>query len=189
VLALASYGAIALARGALLLSFAEDVIPRVARYHYAGQLFLTMALCAALAPLFERAARWARGAALAAWLAATITAYLLLAPAIDLHDEAREQTHTALREIHAAIRAQPAGADVILRNAFFRPVPLPGEYFPARAAVFVIFFPDNTVDGHRVFFLERRPATLKAAAAGRRTATLFVSSPATPSLPPAPPRR
>ena len=188
VLALASYGAIALARGALLLSFAEDVIPRVTRYHYAGQIFLTMALCAALAPLFGRAARWTRSAALAAWLAATITAYLLLAPAIDLHDEARAQTHAALREIHTAIRAQPAGADVILRNAFFRPLPLPGEFFPARAAVFVIFFPANTVDGRRVFFLERRPATLKAAATGRRTATLFVSSPA-PSLPPAAPRR
>lgn len=40
--------------------------------------------------------------------------------------------------------------------------------------VYVIFFPSNVADGHRVYFTERNSAVVDAARKGRRTADLIV---------------
>jgi hypothetical protein len=40
-----------------------------------------------------------------------------------------------------------------------------------------MFYPDNTVDGKPVYFVNADPKVLSAAQEGRRTATLIVESP------------
>jgi hypothetical protein len=40
--------------------------------------------------------------------------------------------------------------------------------------LFVVFFPDNVVDGRRVFFVLRNPETLRVGRRGRRASTLLV---------------
>jgi hypothetical protein len=46
--------------------------------------------------------------------------------------------------------------------------------FPGWAAVFVVFYPENRVDGRRVLFVERRPEVIAAHSKGLRTAGLLV---------------
>ena len=46
--------------------------------------------------------------------------------------------------------------------------------FPGRAALFVIFFPDNTVAGRRVHFVERDPRVLAGVPPGSRIAALLI---------------
>jgi hypothetical protein len=45
--------------------------------------------------------------------------------------------------------------------------------------LFVIFFPDNVVEGRRVFFVLQNPETLRLGRRGRRASTLLVG-PAAP---------
>jgi hypothetical protein len=48
------------------------------------------------------------------------------------------------------------------------------QVLPGWAAVFVIFYPENVVDGRRVYFITAHPGALRAAKRGRRSATLLV---------------
>lgn len=181
ILAVACYGSIAAARATMLLAFPVDTIPRIARYHYVGQLFLVLVLAAVLTPLCRAIPARLRGFLLAAWLVATAVSYATLAPPLDLHRDARATTQQTLRALRAAARAQPPGGDVYIPNRFFRPMPLPGPLFPGRAALFTIFFPTNRIDGRRVFFVEKNAATVTAAKQGRRTADLLVLPSAVPA--------
>jgi hypothetical protein len=49
------------------------------------------------------------------------------------------------------------------------------DAFPGWAAAFVIFFPDDTVEGRRVHFVVSTPEELAAARDGRRMADLLVA--------------
>ena len=51
------------------------------------------------------------------------------------------------------------------------------DIFPGWAGVFVIFFPENTVDGKPVYFVTPDPRTLSAAQEGRRTNGLIIQPP------------
>lgn len=151
------------------------------RYQYVPLLAITLAFCLALAALDER---WPSPVALkrlllAAWVVGAAGAQFWLGRGIDHHLFARRAAAQAVEEIRRQIDAAPAGRDVYIVNRVFRgvgPLMIKNPHlFPGWAAVFTIFFPDNVVDGKRVFFVVDDPAVLEAARHGRRTATLIVA--------------
>jgi hypothetical protein len=172
-----AYGIIGVGRGAIanfLMSGTLAAVPLISRYHYAGQLFLTLLLSgvvACLAPLRGRTV----GTVLAACYAVTAIANLGWSPPIDHHPEAREGTEQTIAAIRSAIAAVPPGETVRIENRPFGPLPFPPVLFPGWAAVFAVFFPDDVVDGRRVQFVERDPAVLKALRRGHRTRSFAVA--------------
>jgi len=125
------------------------------------------------APASGRCA-WPGTAALTVWYAVTIMGYFVFAGSIDQPGEARAQTQQVLAAIQSAIEAQPPGEPVRIENRDFDPLPLPRGMFPGWAAAFTIFYPDNTVNGRRVYFVEKSAGVIKAMQHGRRTGTLLV---------------
>ena len=96
---------------------------------------------------------------------------------IDHHSKAREETRAALAGIERAIRAEPVGEPVFIKNELFRPVFYYPTVFPGLAAAFVIFYPEDTVSGRPVYFVESNPAVVKATRAGNRIAHLLIGEP------------
>jgi hypothetical protein len=126
----------------------------------------------------------AANALVAAWIGALVIGFAVDGRRIDQHDSERRITNQAVAQIKAQIDAAPAGADVYLVNRPFTGV---GPFlianpkvYPGLAALFVVFFPDNTVDGRRVFFVVPDDTVRAAAARGRRTADLMVAAAASP---------
>ena len=83
--------------------------------------------------------------------------------------------------IEASIQAAPVGKSVYIDNTMREPLLMffPSETcFPGRAAVFAITYPDNIVNGRRVFFVEqdRRIAELNLAHGQWRISTLLVTA-------------
>ena len=118
------------------------------------------------------------------WIAVAILAVALLigqlrwgAPIVH-YDWARQETETTVAAIRTAIDSAAPGADVYIEN---RPFAAIGgmlqrrlDLFPGWAGVFVIFFPENVVDGRRVRFISA-PEVVAATHHGVRTATLLVT--------------
>ena len=174
LLLIACYGMIAVGRALFLSKLPDDVIGKLTRYHYVGQLLLTIILCTLLSRLPSPGRAWAKSGLLAAWFAAAIFAYARYAPPVDHHDGARAQTAQAIAVMRAAIDAQPIGGTVRITNQTFEPLPLPPVMFPGWAAAFTIFFPDNTVDGRRVYFVESNPGVVRAMEGRGRMDALLV---------------
>jgi len=179
LLLLACYGTIALGR----FGFVPENLPLEAlwilasmlgRYQYVGQLLLAILLCLALRGFFEMFSARAATVLFGMWLAFGILSQLRCVPPPDTHLGARQQTEKVIGAMRAAIAAQPRGADVYIDNREFAHVLMKPTLFPGWAAVFTIFFPENTVDDRRVYFVEPDDATRAAAARGRRTAALLV---------------
>ena len=173
LLLLACYGMVALGRAYFMAKLPMSTFVLFSRYHYVGQLVLAILLCillAGMSPALPLRARWI---ALWAWFAVAIVVYMSYGTAIDTHLEARKETENVLASIQAAIEAQPRGEAVYIPNRVFGQLPLPGM-FPGWAAVFTIFYSDNTVDGRTVYFIDNSPGALGAALHGRRTRTLVV---------------
>ena len=165
------------------------------RYYYVGALVTVLALCIAVA----EAARHIRDrglaafddrpvgrrldaiatAVLVAWASALMAVRLAYGPAINHHDAARRETAAVVQQVRQAVAAAPPGADVYIENRPFRamgPIFVHAAAFPGFAGVFVIFFPDNVVDGRRVYFVEPEQRYFAPANGGRRSATLLVAS-------------
>jgi len=172
LLLFASYGSIAIARAAVYAPMPIEVLPTLSRYHYVGQLLLMFAICLTLRRAVEAISPAAQTAALGAWCVATLSLYACCAADVDHHDAARAEVERELAAIRAAIAAQPPGGVVRIDNPNSPLYPF-WNHFPGRAALFVIFYPDNTVDGRRVYFVETDQFRLRHAPQGRRTATLF----------------
>jgi hypothetical protein len=177
LLALAMYGLIAVGRSAFE-AHGTIALAQSLRYHYAAGALLSVALVAAVRAL---AARWNPSTRLAnrawaAWAAALLAMLALTPHTIEHFDPDRRETAAALATIRQRIGAAPPGAPVAIPIAPFYAV---GSFnvafsnlFPGTAGLFVIFYPDNVVDGHRVTFTSSDPKTLEAAR-GRRGATLI----------------
>jgi hypothetical protein len=180
VLLLAVYGLIAVARASIVRDASGDLLTTLSRYQYSGQLLLTVMLCVILGRVqaaLQLSERW-KTALLLAWYGFTLVSFALLAPTIDQHPEAREQTDQTLGAIQTAIDAGQEGQPVYIKNRNFPPLPavaVPFSLFPGWAAAFTIFYPQNTVDGRTVYFIENTPAVIEHLRAGRRTGTLFVA--------------
>jgi hypothetical protein len=152
-----------------------------ARYQYVGLLALTIVLCLILSRLGSLSFLGGRikAALLLLWFAVAITGYVRSDYVLDQHAESRRLTAIVLAIMQARIGAQPAGQAVYIDNKAFgeiRPGLIPMTTFPGWAAVFVIFHPENRVDGRRVYFIERDPKVI-AAASGVRTKGLLVPPP------------
>jgi hypothetical protein len=168
------YGSIAVARGGFSQLQGLDMATMASRYHYTGQLLLTLMLCLILGVIGARLRRPARIVLLTPLYASVAISCGLFPPVIDHHDRSREDTKTALAGIERAIRAKPVGEAVFIQNGRFRPLFYYPTVFPGLAAAFVIFYPENTVNGRPVLFVDSRPGVMQAARTGVRTADLFV---------------
>ena len=63
-----------------------------------------------------------------------------------------------------AVANRPEGANVYIANAAYKPIRLlPLTKFSGDAAAFVFSFPENEVDGRRVYFVESRKKVRDAA--------------------------
>ncbi len=196
VLVVGCYAMIAIGRvGFYNLYPSIEVMVAQARYHYAGTFPLAIVLCLAL----DRVGTWRwpgprRGAAvLLIWIAATLFAYQRSAP-FEHNQEARKETLFAVAWMRARIAQSPPGQPVYFVNRAFFSVPpiwVSAYEFPGWAGLFTIFFPDNIVDGRRVFFAEKEPSVIEMHQHGRRTDTLLVAPDKVPKLSPltAPPAK
>jgi len=194
LLLLGCYGMIAIGRVGYFRAYPTlEVIVAQARYHYAGGLTLTLVAVIALG----RAVEWASTreqllvSVLQAWTVATVVAYGY-SPPFDHNQEARKETSAAVGWMRSRIQTTPPGAPVHFLNRVFFAVPpiwVSSYEFPGWAGVFIIFFPDNVVDGRQVFFIEREPSVIEAHRGGRRTATLLIPPSQVPPPAPAPPDR
>jgi hypothetical protein len=177
LMTVATYGMITLGRVWL-----ADLAAIQSRYHYVGLIPLTAIVCIVLARVgaARRIDGRAKNALLALSLGTILVAHWRSGFALDHHPEARQQTDQVLGQIRARIAAAQPGETVTIANARFAqlfPPIVPMADFPGWAAVFVVFYPDNTVDGRRVTFFEKDQASIKAAAAGKRSAGLLVPPP------------
>lgn len=169
----ACYGIIAVGRGVFLADLGYQLMDRFARYHYVGQALLAILVCLLLNQLpavRHRLTPRLLGGAYAILLAA----WLLSGPAIDHHLDTRQKTADVLASIRSFVDRTPAGQTVRIKNFVFHPLPIRRTIFPGWAAVFIIFFPENTVDGRRVLFVEKDPEVLERAKIDRRLASLLV---------------
>ena len=164
ILAVGAYGMVALGRAGFFGLFKIALtFPAVQpRYHYAGQALFAifLALAAAQLPLPRpRPSWWTRGVAAAALLlavglgrASSLVVEGMLGP------DGRDQFDETVSSIKGAIASSPPGSDVRIENGVFPPAGiLSASLFAGIAAVFVIAFPSNIVDGRRVYFVERDP--------------------------------
>jgi hypothetical protein len=179
LLLLAVYGVIAAGRARYIGDVPLAFFVAQRRYHYVGFLLVAVLVCIVLVDLAARVRLPAalKAAALLVWIGITAAAYGALRPPIDHHDEVR----AAVGEVLASIRAQaedaPAGQPVYVSNRYFDPVPpylFRFEDFPGWAAVFVVFQPENTIDGRHVYFMQLRPNLRQKLKRGRRMAELIV---------------
>jgi hypothetical protein len=162
ILAVGAYGMIALARAAFYsVNNIALTWPAVQpRYHYVSQALIAifLALAAAQLPLPRwRPSGWTRGlVAVALLLAVWLGRISSLVVNGMMDPDGRAAFDETVASVEEAIAASPPGSDVRIENHYFAGAgPLSGPYFAGTAAVFVIAFPSNVVDGRRVFFVER----------------------------------
>ena len=180
-----TYGVVALGRGPLYIvvgSIGADRAASVARYHYLGPAALSVMLCLGLAWIGARPAarRLPGGTLLAIFIAAAAPGAWANSATIDQHTDARLETERVVNVMRAEIAAAPRGRAVSIKNVSFAAtgflVMADGRRFPGWVAVFEIFFPENIVDGRRVFFITDDPAVEAEAAPGSRMASLLATS-------------
>jgi hypothetical protein len=175
LLTLAAYGTVAAGRATIIDFFRLPVTSSAAwpRYHYLPLALLSILLCTGLSALRARSRIAGRTvyAVAALWTVARITLVVARPYPIDHHDTARVDTERVLRSVHDAVAATPPGGTAVIENQRFAPFSLPGT-LPGWAGVFVVFFPDNTVDGRPVRFVVGETDWQLARARGGRIAGL-----------------
>jgi hypothetical protein len=91
----------------------------------------------------------------------------------------RRYTDLALGGMQGLLRAASPGTDLYIQNEPFQgvgPLALANpSIFPGLAALFVVYYPSNVVDGRRVFFVEPDADVRDAARRGVRSQTLLVA--------------
>jgi hypothetical protein len=164
------------------------------RYHYVATLPLILALCIAAREVASRLSVGVavKNAALAAYLAVALLSYAWLGPRLVHQDYARREVNKALSAMRAQIAAQPSGATVTIAN---RSLSLavsslwnPRTLFPGWAGLFMMFFPENVVDGRRVVFTDPDPKVVAAHALGRSASLIILGTPVVPRATPLAPR-
>jgi hypothetical protein len=161
------YLMIAAGRAVFLVQYGPRVLEQ-AHYHYTAPLTLAILAAVVLAALSRR---WRPSAAassvmLALWYVTFAAVQLTAGPAIAHHDTERELADQTLAQIKALVLSRPPGSDVYIRNRLFfgvGPFVLTSpETFPGIAGLFAVYYPDQLLEGRRVFFVERNPRVLNA---------------------------
>jgi hypothetical protein len=178
LIVIAAYGIVAVGRVPTLAELGLTIAQGAAwpRYHYAPTVLIAVALCLALSRI-RLPAIAADGAALAA-TAAIAAGSILLPPAIDLHADARA-TVERVRAVVARNAAAAPGDTAYVHNRNLYPLNylLTRQDFAGWAALYVIFFPTNTVGDVRLRFVDTDPQAVAAARArsGSRLAELLMT--------------
>jgi hypothetical protein len=178
VLVAAAYGAIAAGRAAVYaaVSIPFATAAKAARYHYLPLALLVLLVCAALAELGRRGAIASRivSGATVLWMIVRLVVLAALPFPIALGDQQRAEVAEVFRTIAAEAERTPAGDVVLIQNRpFGASVYLP-PLLPGWAGVFVIFSPENSVDGRPVRFAVDEKDWQQAHARGGRIAELVV---------------
>jgi hypothetical protein len=188
LLTLSCYGPIAAGRIGLLdmMSWADAVSQP--RYYYTGLVTLALGLAAILVTFGQAVPALGRRRTplLAAWLAAWLVALWLLPPPIDHHEGARTEALFLINWMRTLTRQTPADEDVYIPNRGFQavsPLFFSRVEFPGWAGLFSIYFPDPSIDGRRVFFIEPDPGVRAAHRFSRRLAGALVAPEDVPPLP------
>ena len=159
------YLMIAAGRGIFILELGPKLFEQ-AHYHYTSPL--PLAIVAALL-LAELSRRWRPSAAaanlvLGLWYLTFTAVQLTAGPAIAHHNKERELADKTLAKIKALVLSQPPGSDVYIKNRLFPgvgPFVLESpEIFPGIAGLFAIYYPNQLLEGRRVFFVEADPLVL-----------------------------
>jgi hypothetical protein len=168
LLAAAAYAAVAIGRVTYPIVPAAQLAFE-ARYHYLAPALLAAAFALAAARARMRVPSGIRAGA----VALALVVLLFLAPGIASRIDdgsaatARGQIEQAVARLERVVGPMPAGSDVYLQNSGFEPtllimaIGMPRSMFPGLAAFFAIAYPDCTLEGHRVYFVERDPAILE----------------------------
>jgi hypothetical protein len=157
VLALAAYGMVAAGR-AILFEVAHMpywLAVSSPRYHYLGLAIITVLVCTALAQVAALGATANRVvlATTAAWMLVRIAVLVVRPFPIDHWDSERAETRAMLRSVREQIARTPPGQVALIENQPFDLSRAFANVYPGWAGMFVVFFPDNTVDGRPVRFL------------------------------------
>jgi hypothetical protein len=177
VLVLSSY-AIVVAGRVRFYATIPDIMD-ASRYHYVASMAIAAVAAVILCEIGRRVpvrAPWP-AAVLCLWLAGIVAARLRNGDPPDQTQLARDETADVIRSINEAIAAAEPGEDVYIGTHSFKsmgPFFKAHTLFPGWAGVFVIFFPENVVADHRVYFVEPLYSAVRLAEAGRRTAGLLV---------------
>jgi len=178
VLVAAAYGAIAAGRSAV---YAAASVPfataaKAARYHYLPLALLVLLVCAALAEIARRGRVAARivSAAAVLWMVVRLGALATSPFPIELGDQPRADVAQIFRTIEAQAGRTPAGDIVLIQNRPFEGSIYVPALLPGWAGVFVVFSPENSVDGRPVRFAVDEDDWQRAHARGGRIAELVV---------------
>jgi hypothetical protein len=179
LLCLSCYALIAIGRAPFSARGLIGPMARAPRYHYAATWGMALVTAVMLAQVGARLpARFWKDVALGVFAVGLLFSQLRWRPSIEHYDTARREAEATGAAILSAIDAAPQGSDVYIENRPFAgiggPLQRRMDLFPGWAGVFVIFFPENVIDGHRVYFVSA-PKVVTATRHGARTATLLVA--------------
>jgi hypothetical protein len=182
----AAYGLIAVARNTIIYK----ALAGTARFHYFPQAMLAIVLCLLLARLIDRlpanAQKYGRMSFIA-WLLLAVFPFAIgqvVEPSKLFVNGQYSQYERSMSELKAAIENPAGQGDIVIVNKPYNVFIwgyTPVE-FPGLAALFVLSYPSNVVDGRRVVFLEpsKDIVDMTKAHKGSRIAELLVYQP-TPS--------
>ncbi len=152
-LVVVAYATVAAGRTAVLrsTSFPLEVAATWVRYHYFPLALLVLLACLALGVLARGAAARVVHGGLIAWTIGRLVVLLVHPYAMPHNDAERTASETALARMRTLVAATPPGEVARIDNRPFPPMSL-HALFPGWAALFAVYFPDDTVDGRLVRF-------------------------------------
>lgn len=161
VLSAAVYGLTAVGRANVYLAngFPPSESARQVRYHYFATFPLALVLVLALKQGLRKVPSELPVAAVVGWAALTALFATTTEWQIRDNQSCRKYVDTTMREIDASIDSHPAGSDVYLAN---RDVPLfctgvmGYDRVPGTAGIFAMFYPEDTVRGRHVRFIDEK---------------------------------
>lgn len=156
---------------------------RTPRYQYVGMIGAAMAVAAVVTGVRGqwRAPEWLKHLVAASCVVTVLALRVRIGPPVNHYETALDETVHVLEEIKTATDATPAGRDTFITNHPFRAASAPFRDFPGWAALFAIFSPDDTFNGHRVHFVVNDFGDLSAARYGRRAPDLLCGPADVPS--------
>ena len=157
------YGIVALARATLYDELGRTVLwaAAKARYHYLAPALLAGLLAFVAAERFQRVPKGLLWSAPVAALLLVVANWNAGHGVVALHPpECADEFPKTIKQIEAKIQAGARGSKVVIENKAFVGPGMMYRLLPGDAAVFLIRFPENEVDGRRVYFSESDSAAL-----------------------------
>jgi hypothetical protein len=168
------YASVAAGRARIFTSILGGSLPPIVeRYHYLPTLLLVVIGAVLATAVAEGVSARVRAALFAATLAALALLIAVHPVVYDRHEALQAGVARARREIERAARSAEGPVATIANRPVNVYLIVPQATFPGLAAVFVIYYPGDTLFGRRIRFSDPDPAVLAAARRGRRTRTLF----------------